>query len=59
VPGALPRAEPADGGTARAVIVEEAGEADGMVVVRGDLSITQSVILDAVEAGDRVRGEER
>jgi len=46
--------DPADGGTARPVAVEEVGSADGAVVVRGDLSVTQRVILDAVKAGERV-----
>ncbi len=39
---------------ARRVPVEQVGEEQGMVVVRGALSVTQKVILDEVEDGERV-----
>jgi RND family efflux transporter MFP subunit len=41
-------------GRARRVPVEEVGRQNGDVVVRGALSITQEVILDEVEADQRV-----
>jgi len=39
---------------ARRVPVEKVGDMDGSVLVRGELSMTQRVILDDVEDGDRV-----
>jgi len=53
--GAVMVFDPGGGGTARSVAVEEVGNADGAVVVRGDLSVTHRVILDAVKAGERVQ----
>ncbi|MHC4952803.1 MAG: HlyD family efflux transporter periplasmic adaptor subunit [Planctomycetota bacterium] len=47
--------DPAEGGVARAVDVEIVGDAERDVVVRGALSVTQRVILDAVKAGERVK----
>jgi len=53
--GAVMVFDPGGGGTARSVAVEEVGTADGAVVVRGELSVTQRVILEAVKPGERVR----
>ncbi len=45
-------------GVARRIPVESAGEEGGDAVVRGALSVTHRVILDAVEDGDRVKERE-
>ncbi|MEM8886204.1 MAG: efflux RND transporter periplasmic adaptor subunit [Planctomycetota bacterium] len=51
--------DPTGGGRARRVGVEVVGDIEGDVVVRGDLSVTQTVILDVVADGDRVKGDGR
>lgn len=51
--------DPRGGGRARRIGVEPVGGEGEEAVVRGDLSPTQRVILDAVEEGDRVREEGR
>ena len=53
--GAVMIFDPSDGGTAKRVLIEVVGEAATDVIVRGALSITQRVILDAVKDGDSVK----
>ncbi len=42
---------------ARRIAVEKVGEVDRDAIVRGGLSVTQRVVLDAVEEGENVREE--
>jgi len=51
--------DPREGGRARRVPAERVGEEDGAVIVRGDLSITHRVILEAVRDGERVKETSR
>ena len=44
-----------NGGVARRVLVEVVGEAAPDIIVRGALSVTQRVIIDAVSDGERIR----
>jgi len=44
---------------AKSIAVESVGQADGDAVVRGELSVTQRVVLDPVEEGEKVREESR
>ena len=53
--GAVFVVDVSSGEQARRIPVEQVGEADGDFIVKGNLSVTQSVILDVVEDGERVK----
>lgn len=46
-------------GVARGIAVEVVGEQNGAAIVRGDLSVTQKLILDPVTAGEAVQEQTR
>jgi len=57
--GAVHIVDPRGGGRARRVPVERLGARDGAVLVAGELSVTQRVILDRVEDGAAIEEVER